>query len=792
MSVGNYVETASASMMLDSGSPVVSPSNIAGVHSHAVQFYEEDRTLVDRISAFAGSALGAGNACIIIATAPHGRSLSERLIDFGINVDQVMGNGRLVILDAAETLKLFVVDGWPESGLFNELMNAILSPFVVAEAHERVQISIFGEMVALLWEDGNPEAAVRLEQMWNDLAKKYSFSLLCAYSIRGFCRKEDELPFQHICAEHSEVMPCESYGMLPDESKKLLMVSELQQKAQMLQAVAEEREHMAIALSEELEELRKLHELSLRVTQLEPAQIMHMVLSAVAALHHTELGLFFVRNTSSNELEVAASLGFAPEFLQCVSRFPSGGGACGASMESRERVVVEDTETDPSCGPYLEASRLAGFRAVHSTPLLNRSGELIAILSVHLRRPRKISIREMRLMDLYAQMAASAIENSQLLHETQAELARRKSVEDALSKSEEFSRSIVESSVDCIKVLDTDGRLIYMSPPGQRALGISDINSVLHRSWVSFWDVADRERAAKAMAVAQEGGVGHFEGPLSVRGKTTWWDVNIAPMFNEAGEIEAITAISRETTELRLAHAALMQSEKLAAAGRLAATIAHEINNPLESVTNFIYLAKTSNGLPEDVYGLLNIADKELARVGHIAQQTLGFYRDTSNPRLIKLAELIKDVVSIYERKLQYKQLTLEQHVDEDLHIFARKGDLKQILTNLLTNAIDATLNGGHIVLRGCRSKNWQNGVAGVRIIVADNGEGMSRETQAKAFSAFFTTKADVGTGIGLWVTKNILERQGGSIKCRSSQRPGAGTVMNVFLPGVEADRRSC
>jgi PAS domain S-box-containing protein len=435
--------------------------------------------------------------------------------------------------------------------------------------------------------------------MWNELSRKHTFSLLCAYPMRGFGRTEDEVAFRHMCAEHSRVMPCESYGTLSGESERLLNISELQQKAQMLQG----------------------------------------------------------------------------------------------------------------------------------------------------------------------------------------ELDRRKKAEVALRQSEEFARSIVESSVDCIKVLDCDGRLVYISPPGLRVLGITDVDSVLNQRWVDFWDPADQERVAAAVTAAKMGGIARFEGCLFAADATTWWDVTVAPMRSEDGSVDRLLVISRESTEMKLAQAALMQSEKLAAAGRLAATVAHEINNPLEAVTNFIYLAKTSEGLPEDVHSYLEVADQELARVGHIAQQTLGFYRDSSSPRTFNVRGLIQEVVSLYERKLHYKKIVLDQQLDRDVSILARKGDLKQVLSNLLTNAIDAAEDDDRIILRMHRSRHWRSGEAGVRIVVADSGIGMSVETKAKAFSAFFTTKADIGTGIGLWVTKNILERWGGAIQCRSSQGVVSGTVMSIFLP---------
>jgi signal transduction histidine kinase len=235
---------------------------------------------------------------------------------------------------------------------------------------------------------------------------------------------------------------------------------------------------------------------------------------------------------------------------------------------------------------------------------------------------------------------------------------------------------------------------------------------------------------------------------------------------------------------LKFAQQAVIQSEKLAAAGRLAATIAHEINNPLEAVTNFIYLSMTSQGVPEDVRRHLEIADRELVRVAQIAQQTLGFYKDNSKRKWFSVAEVIQDVITLYDRKLRNKRLEIEISADAELKIYAKQGELKQALSNLVTNAIDASNEGGKLWVRAQKTKNWTNGMEeGVRITLADNGCGMAPAVRQRIFVPFFTTKADVGTGIGLWVTKCLVEQQGGYMRFRSRQGQKAGTVMSFYVP---------
>jgi signal transduction histidine kinase len=194
----------------------------------------------------------------------------------------------------------------------------------------------------------------------------------------------------------------------------------------------------------------------------------------------------------------------------------------------------------------------------------------------------------------------------------------------------------------------------------------------------------------------------------------------------------------------------------------------------------------------------LEIADRELARVAQIAQQTLGFYRDNSKHKWVAVSELIRDVMMLYERRIRYKQLETKIDTDAGLKIYGKQGELKQALSNLIANAIDASREGGKLWLRAQTSRNWTNGrEAGVRITLADNGSGMTPEVQRQIFVPFFTTKADVGTGIGLWVTKSLIEKQGGYMRFRSKQGQEAGTVMSLFLPltqheSVDAGRADC
>jgi len=270
---------------------------------------------------------------------------------------------------------------------------------------------------------------------------------------------------------------------------------------------------------------------------------------------------------------------------------------------------------------------------------------------------------------------------------------------------------------------------------------------------------------------------GSLNDPADVR----WISASGVATFGEdATKVSGMVGTVQDITTRRSQEATLRQSEKLAATGRLAATIAHEINNPLEAVTNLIYLCKTDAKVPSDLKKLLEIADGELARISQIAQQTLGFYRDTSNPVVIDMNSLIEGVVDLFTRKLSHKSLKCKVDLASDLSITGLQGEIRQVFSNLFVNAIDASADGT-IHIRGRRCS--QRGVKGVSILINDPGTGIPVRVRSNLFSPFFTTKQSVGTGLGLWVTRGIVEKHGGNVIFRTRTETPTGTCFRVFLP---------
>src|SRR5882757_3536593 len=444
------------------------------LNTHSVQLYEDDSFLLDSLTNLIGTTLVAGDAAIVIATPAHREPLARRLNARGMDLQVSASHGRYFAFDAAETLSALMVHGEPSADLFHSFVESLLSSIPPTAEGKPPRIVLFGEMVNLLWSEGNIDAALKLEQFCNHPIPAYSFQVYCAYPLKNFDQEEHSQAFRNICAEHSHVVPTENYTALAGEEDRLRHIALLQQ----------------LALT------------------------------------------------------------------------------------------------------------------------------------------------------------------------AQSEVAGRLRVEEALRRS-----------------------------------------------------------------------------------------------------------------------------EKLAAAGRLAASIAHEINNPLEAISNAIYLAGSSPASEVPLY--LKLADEELARVARITKQTLGFYRETATPDVVRLSALLDDLLSLHSRKLEAKNLSIKKQYRDELDVWGLEGELRQVFSNQIANAIYAVPQNGCLTIRIRRSKLWSNGLRpGTAVSIIDNGSGISREALPKIFDPFFTTKQDVGNGLGLWITLDIVTRHGGSIRARSNARPGAsGTIFTTFLP---------
>jgi PAS domain S-box-containing protein len=262
-----------------------------------------------------------------------------------------------------------------------------------------------------------------------------------------------------------------------------------------------------------------------------------------------------------------------------------------------------------------------------------------------------------------------------------------------------------------------------------------------------------------------------LEGELVTRpGEHRYWTVSYFPVFTADGSVQAISAASLEITQQKKAELALIQSEKLAVVGRLGASIAHEINNPLESVTNLLYLAEHSED-PAKTKTYIQTAERELRRVSVIANQTLRFHKQSSSPQEISGDQLIKSVLSLFQSRLVNSGIQVEERKRATLAVRCFEGEIRQVLSNLVSNAIDAmqVLGGGRLLLRSHVGREWTTGRPGLVITVADTGGGMPTSVASRIFEPFYTTKGASGTGLGLWVSSEIVHQHHGTLRFRSS-----------------------
>jgi PAS domain S-box-containing protein len=269
------------------------------------------------------------------------------------------------------------------------------------------------------------------------------------------------------------------------------------------------------------------------------------------------------------------------------------------------------------------------------------------------------------------------------------------------------------------------------------------------------------------------------------------WLVHLYPVRTETDSTRWVGAILVDTTEQKRSEETLRRTEKLAATGRLAASIAHEINNPLEAVTNLLYLIRQEN-LSPDAARFAELAQQEVTRVSEITQQTLRFYRQSTLPALSNVAELLDSVITLHLGRIQTLQVDLRRDYDRSLQLFCFAGELRQLFANLIGNALDAmTPEGGRLIVR-IHAATMKD-IAGIRISVADTGGGISQEARRHIFEPFFTTKEATGTGLGLWVSDQIIRKHHGSVRVRSRVTGHTGTVFSIFFPatGVEPEATS-
>ncbi len=274
---------------------------------------------------------------------------------------------------------------------------------------------------------------------------------------------------------------------------------------------------------------------------------------------------------------------------------------------------------------------------------------------------------------------------------------------------------------------------------------------------------------------------------VNKNGAIRWVESQGRCQRDSAGQPSWMMGVLIDITARKQMQESMLQAEKLAVAGRLAASVAHEINNPLESVTNLLFLVTLSK-TPEEAHQHAHTALDELLRVSMITQSTLKFHRQPGRPTSTLLSEVVEGVIQMYRARLYASEITVDIQTSGEVAIACMPTEAQQIFANLVANSIDAMSRKGRLLIRLRPSRDWRKrAVEGMRVTFCDSGSGIDRETMRHIFEPFFSTKPDTGTGLGLWVVAQLVERHNGQVRVWSSLRgPARGTVFSIFLPTAQ------
>jgi PAS domain S-box-containing protein len=355
---------------------------------------------------------------------------------------------------------------------------------------------------------------------------------------------------------------------------------------------------------------------------------------------------------------------------------------------------------------------------------------------------------------------------------------------------EQWLNTTLRSIGDAVIACNTEGNVVFMNLIAEQLTGWKE-DEARGQTLSAVFPIFNEETRAtvenpvdKVRRLGTVVGLANHTLLVTRKGKEICIDDSGAPIRDSSGHIIGVVLIFRDITERRMSEGALMRAEKLASAGRLAASVAHEVNNPLEGLTNLVYIARRTNDL-EEIRRLLAPAENELGRIAHITRQSLGFYRETSTPAHFMPATIVREVTEFYASRAASLGVSFIVNAKTDREVLGLAGELRQILSNLLANSLDACASGATIRIAANSAIDPRNlSRAGVRITIADTGLGIAPEHLENIFEPFFTTKKDTGTGLGLWVSRELAVKHGGSLRVRSrTSDPQCGTVFSLFLP---------
>jgi PAS domain S-box-containing protein len=361
----------------------------------------------------------------------------------------------------------------------------------------------------------------------------------------------------------------------------------------------------------------------------------------------------------------------------------------------------------------------------------------------------------------------------------------------AVLEQKEWLDTTLRSIGDAVLATDTSGRVVFLNEVAANLTGYSS-NAARGRPlgeiFAIFNEVTHEPTEDPVGKVIRTGSIVGLANHTVLRrpdGTEVAIDDSAAPIRNAQGELIGVVLVFRDVTQQREMDAALRNAEKLATTGRFAATIAHEINNPLEAAINSLYLLNSDSGLSTEGRVYLSLAEQELNRVAAVARQTLAFYKDTSSPAPVNIPQLLDEILAVYGRRIESRKIQVVRNYQDHPQFVGSAGEMRQVFSNLILNSIDALPSEGVLTLN---VGNNNGGQPAVRVDVEDNGSGIRPDHLAKIFEPFFTTKKDVGTGLGLWSARNLVEKHEGQLSAECSD---GKTRLTVLLP-VPGERADC
>ncbi len=526
-------------------------------------------------------------------------------------------------------------------------------------------------------------------------------------------------------------------------------------------------------LAAELAAMNRLHELSTRLlseTQLQP--LLEEVLDASIALLSADFGNIQLRDAETGVLKIVAQRGFRPEFLEYFDVVHEGTASCGLALQRRQRVIVEDVLTEPAFQPHLKIVAAAGYRAVQSTPLFGSSGHLMGMISTHFREPHRPSDHELRFMDLYASQAVELIE--------------RKRAEAALRASEERFRRYFELGLIGMALTSTAKGILEVNDELCRILGY-EREELLRKTWA---EMTHPEDLAADVAQFQRVLDGETDG-YSIDKRWIRKDGTVIHSIMAArcgrrpdGSVDYVVGLVQDITERKLASEALseMQAQlarvmRVTTMGELAASIAHEVNQPLAAImahgnAGARWLAASPPELAEVATALERIV-RDATRAGDVINRIRAFLkRQPPKKASVHVSEVIGDVLAMLQGQLRSTGvLVTHQPSALQLSVHADRVQLQQVILNLVMNAIDAM----RTVVDRARVATIEvarDGADMLCIAVRDCGIGIRPAERARIFDPFHTSKPD-GMGMGLAISRSIVESHGGRLWVTANEGPG-------------------